>query len=89
VRTAAAAADAGADFSSFRAPGTGYSLVQAAAHQGQYEAVVKLVEAGANWRLPRRGQEFAGCPTFDLIAALVKRKSGLKVGTCINPLMTH
>jgi hypothetical protein len=90
---AAAAADAGADFASFRQPGTGYSLVQAAADKGQFEAVVKLVEAGASWRLPKRGQEFAGCATFDLIATLVK--PGLKVGTRTThvahhlPVLTH
>jgi hypothetical protein len=56
--------------------------VQAAADKGQYEAVVKLVEAGASWRPPKRGQEFAGCPAFDLIATLMMKKPGLKVGTC-------
>jgi hypothetical protein len=79
---AAAAADAGADFKSFRQPSTGYSLVQAAADKGHFEAVVKLVEAGASWRLPKRGQEFVGCPDFDLIGTLAAKKPGLKVGTC-------
>jgi hypothetical protein len=82
TKFALAAADAGADFKSYRLPDTTYSLVQAAADHGQYEAVVKLVEAGAIWRLPKRGQEFAGCPTFDMIATLIKKLPGLKVCTC-------
>eukprot|EP00775_Hariotina_reticulata_P004639 gene4639-4892_t len=33
---------------------TDYNLVQAAANKGHFEAVVKLVEAGANWRVGSR-----------------------------------
>jgi hypothetical protein len=88
VVRAAAAADAGADFESFRQPNTGYSLVQAAAHGWQFEAVIKLVEFGASWR-PKRGQEFVGCPSFDMISNLVSNKPDLKVGACVKPLPKH
>jgi phosphoglycerol transferase MdoB-like AlkP superfamily enzyme len=46
-------ADAGADPSSYVNEHTGYDMVQNAANLGQFEAVVKLVEAGASWRLPK------------------------------------
>jgi hypothetical protein len=46
-------ADAGADHSSYVNEHTGYDMVQNAANGGQFEAVVKLVEAGASWRLPK------------------------------------
>jgi hypothetical protein len=46
-------ADAGADHSSYVNEHTGYDMVQNAANAGQFEAVVKLVEAGASWRLPK------------------------------------
>jgi hypothetical protein len=49
-------ADAGADYSSFIDPSTGYNTIQTAANAGQFEAVVKLVEAGASWRLAK-GQQ--------------------------------
>jgi hypothetical protein len=45
-------ADAGADYSSLINEFTGYDMVQNTANGGQFEAVVKLVEAGASWRLP-------------------------------------
>jgi hypothetical protein len=47
--------DAGAEYSSYINTNTGYNIVQTAANVGQFEAVVKLVEAGASWRL-QRGQ---------------------------------
>jgi hypothetical protein len=45
--------DAGADLSTYVNEYTGYDMVQNAANVGQFEAVVKLVEAGASWRLPK------------------------------------
>lgn len=45
-------ADAGADIHSWTDSSTDYDLVQTAANGADTEAVVKLVEAGANWKLP-------------------------------------
>jgi hypothetical protein len=58
--------------------------VQAAADKGQFEAVIKLVEAGDSWR-PKRGQEVVGCATFDLVSSLVNNRPELKVGACVKP----
>ncbi|WIA19922.1 hypothetical protein OEZ85_005812 [Tetradesmus obliquus] len=45
--------DAGADCIAYINEQTGYDIVQNTANAGQFEAVVKLVEAGASWRLSR------------------------------------
>ncbi|WIA40215.1 hypothetical protein OEZ86_013600 [Tetradesmus obliquus] len=45
--------DAGADYIAYINEQTGYDIVQNTANAGQFEAVVKLVEAGASWRLSR------------------------------------
>lgn len=46
-------AGAGADFTSYIHPNTKYDILQSAANSGHLDAVVKLVEAGAPWRLPK------------------------------------
>jgi hypothetical protein len=47
-------AGAGAKFDDYVDRDTGYTLIQTAANYGNFEAVLKLVEAGANWRLGSR-----------------------------------
>jgi hypothetical protein len=73
-------ADAGADFSTYVNEHTGYDLVQDAANAGQFEAVVKLVEAGASWRLGR-GQARVGAngSIFYVPEILSVQKPGIKV----------
>ncbi|WIA41848.1 hypothetical protein OEZ86_009174 [Tetradesmus obliquus] len=74
--------DAGADFSSFIQEGTDYDydLVQAAANAGQFEAVVKLVEAGASWRLARGQPRIKDGIVYYVPEMLCINKPGLKVG---------
>jgi hypothetical protein len=58
---------------------TGYDIVQNTASGGQFEAVVKLVEAGASWRLAR-GQWNLGGSVYYVPDILSAQKPGLKVG---------
>jgi hypothetical protein len=55
-----------------------YDIVQTAANSGHLEAVVKLVEAGASWRLPR-GQALVDGIFF----AVCARDSASKAQTSI------
>jgi hypothetical protein len=72
-------ADAGADFASFKDQQTGYDIVQHAASMGQFEAVVKLVEAGASWRLAA-GQQRGAAGAIRYVPEILSSKvSGLKV----------
>jgi hypothetical protein len=73
------AADAGADYSSYINEDTEYDLVQTAANNGQFEAVVKLVEAGASWRLQRGQQRVVGGCVNYVPEMLCINKPGLKV----------
>jgi hypothetical protein len=73
------AADAGADYASYLDEDTEYDLVQTAANNGQFEAVVKLVEAGASWRLQRGQQRLMGGFVYYVPEMLSLNKQGLKV----------
>jgi hypothetical protein len=73
------AADAGADYSTFLDKDTDYDLVQTAANNGQFEAVVKLVEAGASWRLQRGQQRVMAGSIYYVPEMLAINKPGLKV----------
>jgi hypothetical protein len=54
-------------------------MVQNTANAGQFEAVVKLVEAGASWRLVK-GQRNVGGSVYYVPEILSAQKPGLKVG---------
>ncbi|KAF6261819.1 ankyrin repeat-containing domain protein [Scenedesmus sp. NREL 46B-D3] len=71
--------DAGANFASYVDNDTGYDLVQSAANAGQFEAVVKLVEAGASWRLARGQQRVVNGSIFYVPEILSIQKPGLKL----------
>jgi hypothetical protein len=65
---------------------TGYDIVQTAANGGQFEAVVKLVEAGASWRLGRgQSKVMAGSIYYVPEMLLCKSKGGssLKVNVVL------
>ncbi|KAF6261828.1 ankyrin repeat-containing domain protein [Scenedesmus sp. NREL 46B-D3] len=71
--------DAGADPCSYINEHTGYDMVQNAANGGQFEAVVKLVEAGASWRLARGHPRVIGGSLWYVPEILSIQKPGLKV----------
>jgi hypothetical protein len=78
----AACTDAGADFDSFVNEHTGYDIVQTAANAGQFEAVIKLVEAGASWRLAKGQPRVMGGSVFyvpEILRLKNANGSGLKV----------
>jgi hypothetical protein len=72
-------ADAGADYSSYVSAATGYNLIQSIAIYGQFEAVIKLVEAGASWRLAKGQPGAVGGKMMYVPEILAARKPGLKV----------
>jgi hypothetical protein len=72
-------ADAGADFVSYIDEDTEYDLVQSVANAGHFEAVVKLVEAGASWRLAKGQQRVMAGSVFYVPEMLCINKPGLKV----------
>jgi hypothetical protein len=79
------AVDAGADYSSYVSAATGYDFVQSIANAGQFEAVLKLVEAGASWRLAKGQPRAVGVKVMYVPEILAMRKPGLKVGcSCRN-----
>jgi hypothetical protein len=57
---------------------TGYDMIQNTASAGQFEAVVKLVEAGASWRLAKGQRDMAGSG-FYVPEILSAQKPRLKV----------
>ncbi|KAF6261826.1 ankyrin repeat-containing domain protein [Scenedesmus sp. NREL 46B-D3] len=71
--------DAGADPCSCVNEHTGYDMVQAAGNGGRFEAVVKLVEAGASWRLPRGHPRAVWGSIFYVPEILSSQKPGLEV----------
>jgi len=71
-------ADAGADIHEWVDPNTDYDLLQSAANHGDVEAVIKLVEAGANWKLPV-GQRVVGGSIFYVPEILTVHVPHLKV----------
>jgi hypothetical protein len=77
--TLTSAADAGADYASYLDEDTEYDLVQTAANNGQFEAVIKLVEAGASWRLQRGQQRVMDSFVYYVPEMLSLNKQGLKV----------
>ncbi|WIA41847.1 hypothetical protein OEZ86_009173 [Tetradesmus obliquus] len=77
--------DAGADFASYVDEDTDYDLVQSAANAGQFEAVVKLVEAGASWRLARGQQRLMAGYCFYVPEILSLSKPGLKLKAIESP----
>lgn len=82
--------DAGADYVSFLSETTGYDLVQTAANAGRLESVVKLVEAGASWRLARGQPRALGCVSYvpEILMLNCRSGSGLKVGTVLTQLLS-
>jgi hypothetical protein len=72
-------ADAGADWTTYQCEDTDYDLVQTAANAGQFEAVVKLVEAGASWRLPKGQPRVANKCVYYVPDILNINKPTLKV----------
>jgi hypothetical protein len=72
-------ADAGADYATYKDPQTGYDIVQTAADCGQFEAVVKLVEAGASWRLAAGKERASGGSLLYVTDMLNSKVPGLKV----------
>jgi hypothetical protein len=72
-------ADAAADYATFRVEDNGYDIVQLAAVHGRLEAVVKLVEAGASWRLAP-GQERVVKGALMYVPEILSRElTGVKV----------
>jgi hypothetical protein len=61
--------------------------MQTAASSDQFEAVVKLVEAGASWR-PARGQQRNMGGSMNYVPELLSaQKPGLKVGPCFSVIV--
>jgi hypothetical protein len=80
--------DAGADLCSYVSEHTGYDLLQNTANSGQFEAVVKLVEAGASWRLQwGQARTTSGAVWYvpEILSVVIP---GLKVRTMICCLTT-
>ncbi|KAF6261822.1 hypothetical protein COO60DRAFT_1678960 [Scenedesmus sp. NREL 46B-D3] len=74
-------ADAGADHTSYKEKHTGNGLVQLAASAGQFEAVVKLVEAGASWRLAASTDRAVDGAALYVPDILSSKLPGVKAGT--------
>lgn len=83
-------ADAGADFASYISESTGYDLVQTTAEAGHFEAVVKLVEAGASWWLPKDLRLVDGFVYYvpQILRLNCNKGSGQKVGKVFAQLLS-
>lgn len=74
------AADAGADWWSYLDEHTGYDIVQTAANNGHFDVVLRLVEAGAPWRLARGQQRVRDGSVYYVPEMLNINVPSLKVG---------